>query len=390
MSRLVLDIYDDRGQLMVQRGRGVQMRKLASEAGNPELCPDDLFALTIGVPGTTGYMRKFACNDLANTVLSTFYFLETSARLPSSMRKTAAQRLIRACGWYGLTPPAELKKIADVSGTDLAPLTSIPKSEDRRHRELELGLKAVKTTPESQRKQAQERPMEKEARFADPVGRKYPLDSVSDVMAANEYMDKYAAEIEPRRRRTMAIEIYKRAGELRLPVSRSVRDLAIVKVASMEVIRGHLEARKQYCGPGSDGYAMYSTLQEKLAGLRPAVIAETIAMLDRDYGLEPEWGHYVPDPWSTVFTKRAETNASTYSYDAGTKRVSGADLTRLAKMGLKQVSDRFGQEFAREFSKDPVGFFDHLPLDEKKVLINLAHDSFAPPFAPALAAGPRA
>ncbi|RPH69820.1 hypothetical protein EHM76_06895 [bacterium] len=273
---------------------------------------------------------------------------------------------------------ADLRKAADITGTELAPFSAEPVEDLEKAHELELGIKAVKTSPESLHKQAGEQ-MTSTQHFADVRNRRYPLNSLSDVEEAGRYMGKYASEIGPRERRSMALEIEKRASELGIPVPKVVSNLTQVKVASVRTIQGHLELRQDYYGHNSDAGRLFGVLRTKLAGMRPAVIAETIAAIDESHGGNHDWGRVIEDPWSVVFPKRAE-EAANPTYDLGNQTVAGGDIERLAKMGLPFVSKRFGEEFATEFSKDPVGFYNHLPSPEKRVLSTMARESYVPPF----------
>ena len=367
----VLDHHDDSGELLRARGWDRLAEGLLKQAADPQGCPNDVFALV--VTGPRGTMRKFACNDKANTVLSSMYFQETSSQMPLEWRKLAAKNLIKACQWYGLVVPEYLRKAADVSGTEMAPFSSKPMADIEGAMAKSVGLKAVRITPDSLRKQATEGTMQ--LRYADPKNSRYPLDSLTDVMEAGKYMDKWASEIGPRERRAMALNIEKRAQELGIPVAKSVQDLTQVKVASVPSIQGHLEVRQTYYGAGTEAAKMFQILQTKVAGLKPGVLAETIASLDETYGGSQDWGRTIADPWSVVFTKRAE-DGSDYSYDLGNRILPGSEIIRLGRLGLDLVANRFGKEFALEFSRDPIGFFKHLPDPEKRVMANLTTEQY--------------
>lgn len=121
MGGMVLDLRDD--------VTGEQLRKLYPTMGDiPDLVkqahvlsdaeaerlPDSVFALVSYE--TEQPIRKYACIDAGNTILSIDYFLENRGKLPESLQKTAAANLIKACGWYHLEPPEELQKIAIIGG----------------------------------------------------------------------------------------------------------------------------------------------------------------------------------------------------------------------------------------------------------------------------------
>jgi hypothetical protein len=72
--------------------------------------PDDLFAVVLVDGGNR--LRKFACVDGGNTEINCQVFLKHAHRFPEEARKTAAQNLLTACGWYGVEPSEELRKEA--------------------------------------------------------------------------------------------------------------------------------------------------------------------------------------------------------------------------------------------------------------------------------------
>ena len=117
LSGLVLDVYDDpTGEVL----RGIfptladvpDLIKCAS-AVTPEqraTLPDDVFALVLHQGDVA--IPKYACVDGGNTALSVEYFMKLGHRLPENAQRSTAQNLVTACGWYGIEPPEEMKKIA--------------------------------------------------------------------------------------------------------------------------------------------------------------------------------------------------------------------------------------------------------------------------------------
>jgi hypothetical protein len=223
----------------------------------------------------------------------------------------------------------------------------------------------------------------KTARYADPMRQKYPLDAYDDVVEANHYFDKYAAEFDPRTRAVMATNIYKRSCELSVPPGKKVRDHAISKFASDQTVRAHLHGRVTFYGPDTEPGRMYQGLMSKIGSIHPQAMLEVVNQLDAKYGGDYYWDSHIANPWDVVFTKVAESEAENnkvpaeYSYDFGTWSVSGTDLVRLAKQS-PLVDTRFGHEFGELFRSDPIEFFDHLPKPEKEVLGRMARDVDSP------------
>jgi hypothetical protein len=117
LSGLVLDIYDDpAGEVLKTVFPTLddvpELVKTAQQL-TPEMrgrLPDDAFALILEQNGSE--LKKFATIDAGNTALSVEYFLKTGHKLPVEAQKVAAHNLCVACGWFGIEPPGELRKIA--------------------------------------------------------------------------------------------------------------------------------------------------------------------------------------------------------------------------------------------------------------------------------------
>lgn len=106
--------------------------------------PDDAFALVM-VDGERT-LRKYACIDEGNVVLSVDYFMRNGHKIPLEAQKTAATNLVTACGWYDLEPPEELQKVAiGAMGVAMGALMAPGAA-----REAKKNLAAVKAGPGGQ------------------------------------------------------------------------------------------------------------------------------------------------------------------------------------------------------------------------------------------------
>jgi hypothetical protein len=130
LSGLVLDVYDDGGgelmrELYPLRGQVPELVKQANLLTPEEYrsLPDDVFALVLRDGDIT--LRKFACIDPGSTALSVDYFLKTAHKLPVEAQKLAAENLMTACGWYGLTPSKALAKTAGIGGAVMKGLGAV-------------------------------------------------------------------------------------------------------------------------------------------------------------------------------------------------------------------------------------------------------------------------
>lgn len=128
-SGLVLDIYDDYNgetlrELYPSQGDIPDGVKQAHRVTSVDAFPDDVFALVLLNNGEK--LRKYACIDEGNTLLSVQYFLKHAHKLPAEAQKVAAENLKAACSWYGFEPSEDLEKMALGLGTAMTALTAVP------------------------------------------------------------------------------------------------------------------------------------------------------------------------------------------------------------------------------------------------------------------------
>jgi hypothetical protein len=126
LSGLILDIYDDsHGEIL----KGLfpdpaHIPDLVKQAHYLSLdergaLPDDLFALVLMDKDVT--LRKFACVDPGNTLLSMLYLMKTAHKLPVEAAGLASENLKVAAHWYWDTID-ELEKSAGIGGAVLSGL----------------------------------------------------------------------------------------------------------------------------------------------------------------------------------------------------------------------------------------------------------------------------
>lgn len=119
-SGLVLDFYDDKSGGILRDvcptpdrlPEAVKTAHILSPQER-EVLRDEAYALILHNDGQQ--LRKFACVDEGNTVLSTLYFMETFDRLPPEAVKVAAQNLAAFNEEFGLPVP-HLLKLAAATG----------------------------------------------------------------------------------------------------------------------------------------------------------------------------------------------------------------------------------------------------------------------------------
>ena len=120
LSGLVLDVYDDaQGEViktyfpkLADVPELVKSARFLTEEER-KILPDDVFALVLQDRDVT--LRKYACIDPGNTLLSLLYFEKAAHRLPEVAIRKVASNLQTACNWYWDTT-ADLEKAAGIGG----------------------------------------------------------------------------------------------------------------------------------------------------------------------------------------------------------------------------------------------------------------------------------
>lgn len=490
-SGLILDVYDDVG--------GDQLRsffptredvpgfiKSASvlSAGQREQLPDDAFALVL-LNGEEK-LRKYACIDEGNTVLSVLYFVKNAHKLPNEARSIAAENLKVACGWYDLDVPEELEKeagvagwaakrvasnpigaastamtagpmyrgtrdaikenigrvhsgedaggvtggmhalmerrasanleylqlalgmkVADVSGTVLAPISKDNKSSEdnapqqtvkktagrlipghRSEKSVEPEVNAavpgkmplrapqhmnpvVDVTGKSPEKEHKEK---KASRFALPSYGRYPLDTYGQVKQASAFFEEYGRRLTPVDRHEYCVNLVKRASELLIPVSDTVKKYGSEKYAEAHEFSAALETRRQLIG--QDDAVLLDKIASAASTLMPDDFASILSAFDQSRGLHHHYDSHVMDPYYSTFgfQKRAEEDEN-WSDVIGNHVILGKELKTFALNGWTRLAKQFGLDFAEEFRKDPIGIFNSMPAEQKVLIIRLATEN---------------
>lgn len=232
----------------------------------------------------------------------------------------------------------------------------------------------------------------KEAQYyALPSQKKYPMDGYDQVKVAVAYFDEWQHEMPPAMRREFALNMVKRAEVLGIHPS----DLACHyggSRAGLTQIKVAFDARRSVLRSGMDsldGEPSDTTsleVLEKLASgmqlMNADALAACLTEFDRMTGLDAHWGNDVPDPYYSVFAKTAQEQESETDAEesiiVGNEYITKRQLVEFSKLRQQMMKDRFGDEIALEFTKDPTGVFNSLPRDQKLVIMRMANTSASP------------
>lgn len=218
-------------------------------------------------------------------------------------------------------------------------------------------------------------PTEKKAGyFALPSLQRYPLDSFGEVEKAASYFDQYRGQFAPSHRREFCLNLVKRASALGIPLSDTIRKYGSAERAPAEEVAFAFDARKGLVTDDVHSIAL-SKLAESWPAIPPEILVEVLSEFDKVAGLDYLYDEQIPDPYWSVF---GEKTAQDTTHVLGNEIVSDAQLRLLAKSPSQGLCDLYGKDFVQEFKEDPVGIFNSLPMDQKKVLARMANDVRSP------------
>jgi hypothetical protein len=317
----VLDHYDDNG-LLLRRKFGDQpvppIIKTAADMSAASQKFEDDYALTVD----TEYGREFRLPvvDAGNTVASALYFAEYGDQLAPELRKVAAANLKTALESFGFDVPEELTKTATV----------------------ELGYSGEAETAS--------------------------LEALFGVTADDEMevvVDAFDS-CSPRGKRRMMMRVKEAGAELPDGQADYARDEIGTDLDMGLDLRG-LEL-------------MDPEANVKLASIRasadgdmtPDQVAEELERFDTEHFITHLYGKRIPDPYATVFGTTLQVKEASPSHVEVDGRSFSAEAIRgFADAQSDTVREQFGEEFAEQFTQDPVAVMHSLPTTHQQALARM-------------------
>lgn len=433
---VVLDFYDDLDGELLKRSFPTSdvLPDIVKTAHilSPEerdVLRDEAYALILVNEGKV--LRKFACVDAGNTLLSALYFLENKDRLPEEAQKVASRNIVSACEEFDL-PIRDLEKIAakgspangsakgsarsrdperqpligdDANWAERTNLVSVRGGADSgRVVPMANQMKTASTKPKKKgekvdylndfhRLNPEAKPPKKKEAFDNRIDvsnlnipiiqkmasannlalGKYPLGNYIDVERAVGYFSENYLEMSPKDRHEFAVKTASRANELGIHTT-DILD----RYGSTEYspdVDAHLANRRVVA---SGFKPVWDELQEKRASIEPDEFARLLTEADESSGVVWFYGGDVADAYYATFGGNRIKEASvTWSWQSRTgDYISGDQLKRLALNGRPLVEKQFDRDLALAFAKNPISIFESLPDTHKTILSRLASQEF--------------
>lgn len=224
----------------------------------------------------------------------------------------------------------------------------------------------------------------KEAQYyALPSQKKYPLDGYDQIIKAASYYDQWRGQMAPAHRREFCHNLVKRADAVGWPVSREVRKYGASTYAPVSDFNIAIDGRRSVIKEAEAN--LLDELVQEQPKLNPDDFAVALGEFDKLAGIDHLYDEDVLDPYFSTFGEKYAAPDSVAALDQhpsdqdqswviGNEVVTARSLKTLAAVQSKGLSETFGEEFMKEFRKDPAGIFNSLPVDQKKILIRMATD----------------
>jgi hypothetical protein len=269
-----------------------------------------------------------------------------------------------------------MDKTAEVAGTHLMPSSAPTYSDQNRSptktiKKASLGQRVDVTGAEASgggaTKQAHH--------YALPGLSRYPLDSQLHVKQASAYFEENHKSMAPVHRHEYCVNLVKRASALGMNVSDLARKYGSESYASDAEIEIALLGRASVIKEAMHRRAL-NALDDHRALMKPSDFVVALEQFDKVAGISHLYDSHVLDPYLSTFgTKMASDSA----IQVDNEYIPRADLEAFARTDASRLTDSFGEDFVKEFRKDPVGILNSLPKDQKKMVIRLASSTLTDP-----------
>ncbi len=367
-----LDFYDDGGRFLTEKIPYDDLPafvKEASYAPREDLTPDDYAVVMVTGDTEEG---KFPINDPGNTAISTAYFLHNHDVMPPEAVKVAAVNLLDACRAFRLGEPEELRKLAVRSVAPMALKDKIPYEEVApitRYDDKPLKRRKLEHKPTNTKKEMKQIFGGEKLKTASALNYGHTKRAAREF---NENWKRMSTEGRVKLAQALVPDCRKLGIELD-PVAydyaEGVPDIGRMKIA-MQTRYDLVEDPEPY-------KELEKTASEYLD--RPEEFIEKVWGLDVRTGISKFWGTKLHDPVLSLMKTADARSNSEESFTMGADYCTETDLKYLAEERYDLLRDKFGDDFAKQFTKNPITVFKSLPLNTKCILSRMSRDHISAP-----------
>jgi hypothetical protein len=283
-------------------------------------------------------------------------------------------------GTEGYHSPEMLKRLKEMSGKGVMTPKSAaadvpPDTNDQTQGEQPPALPQagpLKPHVDVRGKEAPKKVTEKKAEYlALPSQGRYPLDSYTQVEKAAAYFGEWRKHFAPEDRREFCTNLVKRASMLGIELSDDIQKYGAAGYAPGPEVAVAIDGRR-----GVILDEAHLEVLDKVAEMRPMMTPDdfcaVLGEFDKMAGIAHMYDVDILDPYFSTFGKEA---AEETTIVIGNDIVTEAELKAYAKTHFDSLQSTWGEDFAKEFQKDPLGIFKSLPRDQKIMIIRMATDT---------------
>jgi hypothetical protein len=207
------------------------------------------------------------------------------------------------------------------------------------------------------------------------LGDRYPLDTYEQVKRAAAYFSEYGARFSPEDRREFCRNMVPRAEELGINPGPLAVHYGASTYAPMERIKQAMVSRKELLSDELS-IGVLDAMEEKIATTDPELFCHTLKEFDLALGLNKYYDRGILDPYFSTFgTEKTAEAKDTWAWLDGNTYLTLADLKTVVRTRVPSLAQTFGQDFVLEMRKDPIGIFESLPKDQKRMIAAMALDN---------------
>lgn len=203
-------------------------------------------------------------------------------------------------------------------------------------------------------------------------GNVFPLDDYAQVKQASAYFDENLSAMPPAMRHEFAVRMVERASELGIAFSKEAAAYGSTSFAPDEQLQAALDMRRPFLS--KEASAAVDELFARREALGPELYCGLLDGIDKQAEIEWRYDSAILDPFASTFgVKTASAETWTQANDYVTKK----QLEDFAVTAALALRDDYGDDFVKDFQKDPWGIFNSLPLPQKVRLARRASDNSA-------------
>jgi hypothetical protein len=206
--------------------------------------------------------------------------------------------------------------------------------------------------------------------YALPSHKKYPIDSYGDVVKAADYFSKNASLFAPIHRREYCKNLQKRASALGILTDETIKKYASATYAPADELAVAIDGRKALLN--DDHCSVLDKLAQTQPQVHPELFAETLHEFDKVAGIDHLYGVEILDPYYSTFGLVKKAGGT---HVMGNDIVTDGQLVEFARIDSHRLCKTYGEDFVKEFKKDPAGIFSSLPVDQKKIISRMANEA---------------